>query len=114
MDQTDREQQVSALIERLENVRERKGMNMSPVDGQAAQNFVFGFSVAAGVLRLQRKNEIWLKAGEKRGWKIQGVGPIPEMRERGLSDEEIADEVLAIEIEPWRLWLSENEKPTAE
>jgi hypothetical protein len=36
------------------------------------------------------------------------------MEKRGMSDEEMADEVLAIEIEAWRLWLSENEKPAAE
>jgi hypothetical protein len=73
---------------------------------------VFGFSIAAYALGLE--NSDWLKVAEKRGWKISSVGTFPEMRERGMSDVEIADEVLAIEIEAWRLWLSENEKPAAE
>ncbi len=117
MDQADREQHVSALIEQLENVRKRKGMYMFPVDGQAAQNFVIGFSTAAhalGLVFMESKTPVWLKAGEKRGWKICAVGPIPEMKERDMSNEEIADEVLAIEIETWRMWLSENKEPPAE
>lgn len=106
------EQQVVALVAQLEVVRLRKSMFFWPVSGRMAEIFVFGFSAAAHALGLESENRTWLKAGEKRGWKIQAVGPIPEMEERGLSDEEMADEVLAIAIEAWRLWLSENTNQT--
>jgi hypothetical protein len=113
----DREQQVSALVARLELVRLRKASYFWPVDGKMAKVFAFGFYTAAQALGwegIYQLWKIWLKAGERRGWKIQADWPIPEMEKRGMSDEEMADEVLAIEIEAWRLWLSENEKPAAE
>ncbi len=110
----DREQQVSALVACLEIARFRKSMHFWPVNGRTAETFVAGFSIAANALGMEIQNRIWLEAGKKRGWKIQAVGPIPEMEMRGMSDEEIADEVLAIEIEMWRMWLLENKEPAAE
>ncbi len=99
----DVQQQINAIIDLLETARKRKAMYFQPVDGTAASNFVCGISSVAYALGIEGRREAWWKAIEKRGWKVCGVGPLPAMQERGMTDEQIADEVLAIEVEAWQI-----------
>ena len=36
---------------------------------------------------------------ERRGWRGSALGPIPHMREQGMTDEAIMDELIEIEVE---------------
>jgi hypothetical protein len=72
-----REQQVSALIARLEHIRLRKSMNFWPVNGTTRKIFRVRLFTAAQALGWKETiPPDWLKAGEQRGWKIQADGPI--------------------------------------
>lgn len=71
----------------------RKEMYFQPTDSATANNFIWGFVTGCFVCGV----DLDLQAAEKqRGWKTEACGPIPEMKERGLSDDEITDELLAI------------------
>ena len=44
----------------------------------------------------------WIEVGARRGWRERAVGPISEMRERGMSEREIVTELIEIEIDVLR------------
>ncbi|NEU74290.1 hypothetical protein PI95_017420 [Hassallia byssoidea VB512170] len=108
----DVKQRIRAVIDLLETVRfktchQRKAIYFFPVDGKSALNFVCGVRSAANALGLQENRDAWWLAIETRGWKISPLGFLPEMQERGMTDEQMAEEILAIEIDTWRILQAE-------
>jgi uncharacterized metal-binding protein len=71
----------------------RKGMYFEPTDPATAMNFINGFLTGCFVFG---RNLDWQSAEQQRGWKTNACGPIPEMQQRGLTDDAITDELLAI------------------
>ncbi len=100
----DFDNQITAIIKLLESVRQRKGMYLDPVDGRAAENFVNGTSCVLAAMGVYDREQCWNRTVAVRGWKVRATKLVPQMQARGLSDEQIADEILAIEAESWRLW----------
>lgn len=103
---------IPQIIERLENVRGRKQMYFRPVDLEALLNFLAGFNVSVSLLG----NLDWpdyqahREAYRKRNWEYTAGGArkaAEEMRKRGMTEENILDEVLLLEIEAWR-WMLER------
>jgi hypothetical protein len=88
---------------RLKNCDKRKAMCFRPVDGKSALNFISGVRSSAKALGLQENRDVWWLAIEARGWKISSLGPLSEMRCRGMTDEQMVEEILAIEIDSWRI-----------
>ena len=92
-----------AILHLLESACKRNAMYFNPVDGVAALNFVMGVMGAADALGVSLPREKRDQVIEQRGWQYRPVGLVAEMKERGMSDEAAADEILAIEVETWRL-----------
>jgi hypothetical protein len=86
---------VAHLLGVLKSLKGRKGMYLHPVSVDSVVNFLTGLSCAVGAIG---NGAMWA-AQEKRGWKKSSVGPIPQMREKGMTDEQIMDELIDIEIE---------------
>lgn len=83
------------IIQVLESFRQRKHMYLSPVTAHTAETYLAGFQTgcfASGIIWDYRE------AGIERGWEMNAAGPVPEMQGRGLSDDEIIDELIAIHI----------------
>lgn len=83
-------------------------MFIHPVEGTSCQNYVVGvwtgmFAVGIGANHRER----WWQAQVARGWHRSSFGPLSQMKKKGMSDEEMAEEVLLIEIDTWQLLLSE-------
>lgn len=90
------------MIEILQSVRERKEMYFQPISVEAANNFLGGIWVtcfAFGVCT----HEDWDAAIKLRGWEVLSIGPTREMRVRGLSEEQMIDELIEIQIAALRL-----------
>jgi len=89
-------QSLAKLVETLKSVRERKEMYFQPVTVEAAESFLGGFRVACLVSGAIEDAD-WLDLQESRGWKSNAMGPVGEMRERGLTEEQIIDELIELE-----------------
>src|SRR5262249_49787664 len=106
---TNKGKRIRALIEMLEQVRQRPAMYIYPLDGRSAENFISGVYATAYTLGLGDRRKVWWEAQIARGWEMHATGPVPQMEERNMTAEQIVDEVLAIEIDAWtRLLDSQN------
>jgi hypothetical protein len=92
-DQQDtRDGMYARIIEILDAFRRRKDPYISPVSPEEAEKFLYGFDtgcVACGVL------VEWQACAERRGWRLGAIGPITQMRERGMTDDAIIDELIS-------------------
>jgi hypothetical protein len=92
---------VYRILEILRSARQRKPMYIQPVDVAAAENFLAGFHVGCFACGLEVPFEIRERVTIERGWPWYAARPIKEMRERGLNEEQIVDELFAMEIAGW-------------
>jgi hypothetical protein len=85
-------------------------MYFQPVNHRSAMNFSFGVQMAASAIALGHDfKPQTVPALVSRGWRFDVTDKdlSAEMQSRGMSDEEMADEVLAIEIEGWKMLLEQ-------
>jgi hypothetical protein len=95
---------IEKIIIVLENVRSRRPLwILNSTEPDAVMNWIYGFNCACGVFGLKSDEyQLSEQIAIDRGWKWNALGAIPSMRERGLSGDEIGDELLCIEIEFWK------------
>ena len=97
------DERILHIIEELEQVRGRKMMFMGSNSSSAVGTFLLGFSSVCIVFGLPMPYKVRQQATEERGWSPSAEAwSVSEMRERGLTDEAIGDEMLAIDIAAWR------------
>ena len=90
---------VDDLIEHLRAFQKRKNMYVRPVTVQTVQAFLTGFATGCHACGFVWDRELWWTAQEARGWKQSPVGPIPQMEAKGLTEAEIMDELIEIEVD---------------
>jgi hypothetical protein len=93
---------IDQLIEILRSFQKRKGMYVYPVNARAVQNFLHGFEASCSAFGFKFDRELWWTVGESRGWKRAPEGPARPMGAKGLSEDEIMDELIEIEIDTLR------------
>jgi hypothetical protein len=86
------------VLDLLEHVRSRKDMYFEHVNSEAVENFIVGFVVACGAADIPLTWSVWHDVADARGWQADGRSPVSVMRERGLSDDLVADELFQILI----------------
>ena len=90
------------LISQLREVQKRPEMYIGDLDSRSMRSFLVGYLVAQSALGVREAGLDRHKIIESRGWKVRAVGPVPEMRERGLTEREIVTELIEIEIDVLR------------
>ncbi len=90
------------LVEVLRSFQKRTGMYVHPVNTRSVQNFLMGFEAGCLAFGFEFDRELWFKVGESRGWKRAPEGPSSPMAAKGLSEHEIMNELIEIEIETFR------------
>jgi hypothetical protein len=85
-------------IEYLRSFQKRKGMYVQPLDVPNVESFLTGFRIGCMATGLFRDHDPWNRASERRGWACGAMSPADVMRERGMDDEAIIDELIEIEI----------------
>lgn len=84
----------------LELARHRPGMFfLGGIDG--AQSFLWGYGCAITVMTPSSKRmmDYAHESQRYRGWKVTSIGIVPQMQERGWSEDAIIDELFCIEID---------------
>lgn len=96
-------QQITTVITLLEHVQKRPFMYIVPADPFAFQNFMSGFMAACAALDLHVAREA--HTGEvlaAHGWSMSPATALDQMREQGLSVEDMVRELLRVEVEVWK------------
>ena len=104
--------QIVRIIERLEHMRLRKRFYLNSLDLEATINFFAGFRIGLSTLgsppdyrdELIDKKKI---IHRRRGWEWNSGGAWAVMQNLGMSEEDIIDELLVIEIEAWNMVLKD-------
>lgn len=100
------------LMQLLQQVQKQKGMFLFPLSVASLENYLNGFRAASAACGIEVPRKLRQQVLESRGWKFAGAGPVPQMKERGLTEEAMLEELLEIEIEQLRR-LSHWPKPPA-
>lgn len=96
--------QIANIVELLEAIRHRPGMYFGNVELARVEGFLFGFEMACPTLGHSFPHGLKWKIVEERRWQwpARGLSLSGFLEERGLSDAQIVDELLAVEIECWK------------
>src|SRR5437868_5405661 len=93
--------------EYLEHVSKKLNLYINPVTQQNLKSFTDGFTLgyvlADGRLDYHDVVNAWQQVVAARRWEVNALGPHKEMEERGMSEKEIINELLQIEIQVWKL-----------
>jgi hypothetical protein len=91
---------ITKAIETLQHVRVRPMMFMGAVTAEYAMVFLYGFWAACRAFGCLRELEVdfMREAANQRGWEYTALGSLPDMRKKGLTQEQMVDELLLIDI----------------
>ena len=89
---------IAELMARLQHIVTRPMMFMTNVTPDNVINFCYGFSCAYSVIGIRPSSDIRSQANNSRGWEFGSSHGISVMRSAGLSEEQMVQELLLIEI----------------
>ena len=89
---------VAELIVCLQHAVARPMMHMPKVTADNAISFCIGFSCAYSAVGINSELDFRPQATNSRGWEFTALRGVDEMRSAGLSEEQIVQELLLIEI----------------
>lgn len=95
---------LERLIQLLQQVQKQKGMFVFPLDVASMENYLNGFRAASAACGFEIPRKLRQQVIESRGWKHAGAGPVPQMKDKGMAEEAMMDELIEIEIEQLRRW----------
>lgn len=90
---------IDQLIEHLQSFQKRKAMYVGHVSIETVEAFMTGFRIGRHGMGLEIDRELQWAIEAARSWEQSAAGPVPQMKSQGLSDIEIMDELIEIEIE---------------
>lgn len=91
----------NSILEALEHIRKRPLMYFSN-DVPAVVNFLEGFTTACLLLKpVSDYNASYQTVIEARGWEYSAMPVWRQMKEQGMADATVVDELLAIHQEVW-------------
>ena len=96
---------LQQIITLLEHIRKRPGMYLGPPSVDALVHFLPGFHAGceiAGYRITHVPESAYHTIVEARGWEHLANKPIAEMQARGMSELDIIEELLQIEIATWK------------
>lgn len=89
-------------IQLLERFLQQKQDFVFPLEPQSVELFLTGFRAACVACGLDVPRKLKQQVLERRGWKFSASGPLPQMRDKGMKDDAIMDELIKIEIDQLR------------
>ena len=99
------------IAAQLEAIKARPAMFIASEDDvELTRAFLDGFRTAAFAPYGSHWTTFHNQAIEKRGWELSARCPSREMREKGLQTKQIVAELIEIEIDAWRLFMTDHQK----
>ena len=102
---------IDKFIKFFEAILARPLMYFGKYDIDAVNHFTDGFYMSLGITSQPSPNlDIRKEASKNLGWHFNALGIIPDMKKKGLSDEEMVKELILVEIETWKIFRDKLEK----
>ena len=92
---------LDEAVTTLRAFAKRPGMYVNPVGVATVESFLTGLSAGLACAGLVYDQEVYKAVAASRGWKWRATGIVWHMREKGLSEEAIIQELIAIECEAY-------------
>ena len=100
---------LSHIISSLELFRTRIGMYVANADDvDDVKAYITGFTNACGTLGFGYDSDITCTVLHENGWEAYANGPVGQMRSSGLTERQIVQEIVNLEIAKWRRLLAEK------
>jgi hypothetical protein len=77
-------------------------MYFTPVDEKTVRDTLAGFRLGCAACGAEVPLDIWQAVVTGRGWQVLSARFEGQFYDRGLSESQVIDEMLAIEIEGWK------------
>ena len=91
------------LLKLLDGLARRTDMYVHPVSFATVQSFLTGLSIGCRYARIEYTWDDYHAAAETRGWDPRGsVGIIRDFRRKGLADDEMVRELIAVVTDAYR------------
>jgi hypothetical protein len=87
------------LLQLLQRLQQSKEMFIFPLTLASLENYLSGFRGACAACGFEVNRKLRQQVIERHGWKFSAAGPASQMKEKGMSEEAIMDELIAIEME---------------
>jgi len=102
---------MKRMLDFLTVVAKRPGMYLGPLTYMSVWTFLFGLKTGYGLSGIEEySSEHYLAAAESRGWNPRGnIGILRDFTRKGLSEEEMAHELIAVEIEAYQRAMQDRE-----
>jgi hypothetical protein len=94
---------VRRILQILKSARQRKAMYLPNVDVASAETFLSGFEIGCSACGFEVPLEVRKRVTTLRGWEWRATSPVDQMRERGVDEERIVEELFALEIAAWEM-----------
>jgi hypothetical protein len=98
-------ERIPSIIKELEAVKRRPDMCIGEIESKSMEHYVWGFRQGAHIFGKIRFFEKYMRIVEEvayeRGWTMT-PDFVKSIRARGLSEREIIEEMLTVEIESWK------------
>src|SRR5689334_11463159 len=98
---------LNKVIHVLEGVKKRKGMYFIE-SIQATETFLTGFYTALIAADVPVTWDSWRETLRHRGWRWDSCGVVPSMQAKGLTDQQIMDELIESIVEELRRVAAES------
>ena len=94
---------VDRVLELLESLSKRPQMYVHPVEIATIQSYLHGLEAGCHLSGLKISHAARGAAASTRGWTFSQTGIVWHMKEKQLTDEQIVQELIAVEAEAFRL-----------
>lgn len=94
---------LDELLQLLEGLAKRPSMYVNPVEVATVQSYLHGLEAGCSMAGLRVSREAYAEAAKARGWKLRAMGIVWQMREQGLVEGEIIAELIAVQMDAFRL-----------
>jgi len=102
---------IDKFIEFFEAALARPLIYFGKHDTDAVVIFTHGLYMSLSITnQIFPSLEICREAAKNCGWHFNALGIIPDMKKKGLSDEEMVKELILVEIETWKIFRDKLEK----
>jgi hypothetical protein len=89
-------------IKLLRQLQKQKEAFVHPLEIGGVETYLAGFRAGCAAFGAELPPKLRASVLERRGWKRSAAGPVPQMKEKGMTDLAVMDELIEIEIELWQ------------
>jgi hypothetical protein len=94
---------LELILEHLTQIRSRTSMWVRVADVEHVEDYLRAFSDGCSIAAVDVPLHVFVQAAKSRGWKFEATGIVWHMREKGLSERAMIDEMISVWEDAFRI-----------